>query len=78
MKLRFLPRLAPEEMPICEGIFSGSTRCRRIAVLECDNSHKFCKEHAIEDTGEPEITCVLCLAGSMLQDAQITLIHTPD
>ena len=65
-------------MPQCEGIFSGSIRCRRIAVIECDQGHKFCKEHAIEDTGEPEITCVLCLASHMLSESQITLVHSSD
>ncbi len=78
MKLRFLERVAHEKMPRCEGVFGGSTRCRRIAVLECDQKHKFCKEHAVEDTGEPEITCVLCLASSMLDGSHVTLVHSSD
>ncbi len=78
MKLRFLERLAPEKMPRCEGIFSGSTRCRRIAVLECDQGHKFCKEHAVEDTGEPEIVCLLCLGFSMLDDVHFEFVRAGD
>ncbi|MDQ6930800.1 MAG: hypothetical protein M3126_09075 [Candidatus Eremiobacteraeota bacterium] len=78
MKFRFLARLAPELMPRCEGIFGGATRCRRIAVLECDQGHKFCKEHAIEDTGEPEIACSICTAAEMLNGTHDTLVHDTD
>lgn len=69
MKLRFLPKLRPDEMPRCEGVFQGTIRCRRNAVIACDDNHKFCKEHAIEDIGEPEVVCVLCLAAKMLDRA---------
>lgn len=68
MKLRFLPKTEP--MPRCEGIFEGSQRCRRNAVIACEDNHKFCKEHAIEDIGEPEVACLMCLAGNMLKEAQ--------
>ena len=47
----------------------GSSRCRRNAVIECDDGHKFCKEHAIEDVGEPEVVCLLCVANAMLDEA---------
>lgn len=67
MKLRFLPKTDP--MPRCEGIFLGSSRCRRNAVIACEEGHKFCKEHAIDDVGDPEVVCLLCMAGHMLDEA---------